>query len=273
MSNTVQLQQAFYSNMQGCQVTVQSATPHLARVSAGVVRDQTNSFDISIPSATSVDMLTTGIGGIGDGSALAADTSYAVYVIGRSIASGGNSPALGKVMALPITDPNSSALPPYSDFLRDADGVYDIGRFVGWVWGMSPTTLETQVSFGNSSGIRSVLYPSSAPIITPYPVGPLVEQLVPFSADSRIPVGAFELYARIRLVNIGAGGISGQIWSALGSSGNAWISMTTDDRQESWGPLIPCLRKSAPANLAYIFSLGNADAMWEIDAFGYRHEV
>ena len=271
MSNTVQLQQAYYSGFQGCEVTVPNGVPPVVNVNPGRVRDQTNSFDIELKGTLSVDMTTKGIGGIGDDSNLTADTAYAVFVIGRSLATAGNQPAAGKVMALPYPeDLNAPSVPRYTKFLRDSEGVYDIGRFVGWAWAVSGSELETQSSYGNSSGLHTVIYTVAAGVF-PAQTGPQTDVFVPFAANSRIPLGAVEILCTAGLFHSGSGVITGELRGPLGGApASPWVTVDTVDRAIRYTCILPVLRTP---QRGYTLTSDSNLAVWNVDAFGYRFEV
>jgi len=109
---------------QGCILT-RTGTTTLS-VGPGQMRDSTNTFDIVNPTTLTLDLSLNGVGGLTPNLTVAANTWYAVYILGSKL-----SALSTQCLAVPESStPNSVPVPPV---LSSADQSYDTFRFVGWV--------------------------------------------------------------------------------------------------------------------------------------------
>ena len=272
MRNTSQLQQAFYTGIQGCHVEISgSGPPPEVLITPGLVRDHTNSFDIELTSNYTLNLSNAGVGGIGDGTLLSPNQDYGIFVIGSSRECGGNQPAIGKAVALRFTQffsPNYPYLVPYNTVLSDKDGTYDIGRLVGWAFALSFDTLARSTSHGGP--LRTTVYDEGVELFPPK-TGPILDPLrFLLPASARIPPLAVEILASWRLVNA-APGIeiaSGELWGN-NADGASWVSLNTAGEEAVFVGALPAVGDP----IRYAVTANSATTTWEAKAFGYRFQV
>lgn len=116
MAATIQITNNPFLYANGLELSNNSTTPNTKlNVALGVARDSTNTNDMQLTAGVIIDATVNGLNGLDTGS-LAANTWYAVYLIGSSV----NSFPTGAMLSTSLTAPTM----PYN---------YDMWRRIGWV--------------------------------------------------------------------------------------------------------------------------------------------
>jgi len=131
MTNKVQIVNSYYPMVDGLSLTWASNTT--LTLASGTCRDSTNKFDITVPSALTLNAAITGVNGIDTGS-FAASKCYAIFVIDDTGKT--NTPKV--LMSLSSTAP---VLP----------GGYDVFRRIGWAF--SDGSTHFILAYQSGSGI------------------------------------------------------------------------------------------------------------------------
>jgi len=109
---------------QGC--LVEPLTANTLSVSAGQVRDSTNTFDMALSQDSILDLSVSGVNGLQPTETFSNDTWYAIFIMGSKL------DAL-QVATIAVTSTSPNEIPFPKDLPLSSDQTYNIFRFIGWV--------------------------------------------------------------------------------------------------------------------------------------------